>query len=82
MTKDEARKEEIARNYDYLMRNLARFMLEQAGRYATISHQRIVGFYDDPLDAARAGRGASGDGLYSIQEVTDQPVDLGIYALG
>ena len=82
MTQSNERDEEIAHNYDFLMRNLANFMPEHHGQYATIRHQQIIGFFDDPLEAVQAGRDASEDGLYSVQEVTDQFVELGVYALG
>jgi hypothetical protein len=77
---DADRNEEIARNYDFLQRNLARFMPDQAGRFALLSHQQVLGFFDDAFEAVQAGRRSASDGLYSVQEVTDRPVELGVYA--
>ncbi len=73
-------KNEIEANYDYLMRNLGKFMERESGRYAAIRHQKVLGFFDDPFEAVSAARAASGDGLYSVQQVTDGAVWLGTYA--
>lgn len=72
---------EIERKYDFLMRNLAQFLPRHEGRYAAPRHQRVIGFFDDPFDARLAGKKASADGLFSIQEVTAEPIELGVYAL-
>jgi hypothetical protein len=72
---------EIERNYDFLMRNLAQFLPEQEGRYAALRNQQVLGFFDDPYDAHLAGKAAAENGFFSIQEVTDEPIELGVYAL-
>jgi len=71
---------EVDQNYDFFQRNLASFLNEQFGRFALIRHREIVGFYDDPGAAARDAAERFGDGLFSIQEVTDEPTDLGLYS--
>ncbi len=81
MTLEDERDAEIAGNYDYLMRNLARFMPEHHRQYALLKDRNVLGFYDDPLDASIAGQSIPGNGHYSIQEVTDEPIFPGVYAL-
>jgi hypothetical protein len=71
---------EIERNYDFFQRSLARLLLDHAGEFALIKGKKFVGFYADPFDADIAGTAHFPDKLYSIQQVTDEPVELGIYA--
>ena len=40
----------------------------------------MIGFYDRPGDADADGARRFPDELYSIQQVTDEPVELGLYA--
>jgi hypothetical protein len=40
----------------------------------------IVGFFVKPGDAYRAGVERYADGIFSIQEVTDEPIDLGFWS--
>ena len=71
---------EVDQNYDYFQRNLKRFIAEQYGRYALLRHRRVVGFFDDPGAAAREGALRFPDNLFSIQEIVDEPTDLGLYS--
>lgn len=71
---------EIAENFDYLMRNLAGLLPEHAGQYALLKGRRVLGFYDDAFDADLEGAKLVSDGLYSIQQVTGQPLELGVYS--
>ncbi len=70
---------EIAANFDYLMRNLAIVLPNHAGQYALLKGRRILGYFDDAFDADVEGTKVALDGIYSIQKVTDQPVELGVY---
>ncbi len=68
---------EIDQNYDFFQRNLVRFLSERRGEYALIRKQEIVGWFSKPGDAYRAGLAEFDDRLFSIQEATDEPVELG-----
>ena len=78
---DSARRAEIDSNYDYLQRELARILPIHAGKYALIKSCRFEGFFDKPGDAYRAGRAQFDDGLFSIQEVTNEPLQLGFMSI-
>lgn len=71
---------EVDQNYDYFQRRIASYLPRERGRYALIRHLKIVGFYDDPGEAAREGSKRFADEIFSIQEVTDAPIDLGLYS--
>lgn len=68
---------EIQRNYAAFTDMLATLLPHHSGRYALLHNQELAGVFDTPGDAARCGRSEFGDSPYSIQIVTDEPVDLG-----
>lgn len=70
---------EVDRNYDYFQRHISSYLPQESGRFALIRHQEVIGFFDDPGEAAREGAKRFNDGIFSIQEVTDAPIDLGLY---
>lgn len=77
---DDALSREVDQNYDYFQRNLSQFLDREKGRFALLRHRTILGFYDEPGEAAAAAATQFQDDLYSIQEVTNLPVDLGFYS--
>lgn len=76
----EALSREVDQNYDYFQRRVATYLANEPGRFALIRHRKVIGFYDDPGQAARAGSARFKDNIFSIQEVTDAPIDLGLYS--
>lgn len=71
---------EVDQNYDYFQRRIASYMTDQRGRYALVRHCKVIDFFDDPGEAAREGSKRFADSIFSIQEVTDAPIDLGLYS--
>lgn len=71
---------EIERNYAAFADMLGELMRKHEGRYALLRDCQLEGLFDTPGDAARAGFAKFGDHNYSIQLVTDEPVDLGFYS--
>jgi hypothetical protein len=81
MRMDVARqKEQVDRNYDVFMRLLGSLLPEHRDEYALMRDGEIVGFFAKPGDANRAGVETFKDGIFSIQEVTDEPIDLGFWS--
>ena len=78
---DALRKAEIDRNYDFLQRNLARLLKTNCGQYALLKSARVVEFYEGPGEAYRAGLALFSDRLFSIQKITDEPVELGLMSV-
>ena len=70
---------EVDRNYDFFQRNIDRFITDHRGEYALIRNREIIDFFDDPGKAASFGTLRFPDQIFSIQEVTDSPIDLGLY---
>lgn len=77
---DEALQREIAQNFDYLQRTLSEHLRAHAGQFALLKAQRVHGYFGTPADADREGWNRFSDKLYSIQQITPEPVELGMYA--
>ena len=73
-------KVEVDQNYDVFMRMLSDILAEHRDEYALMRNREIVGFFKKPGDANRAGVESFPDGIFSIQEVTDEPIDLGFWS--
>jgi hypothetical protein len=78
---DAARQDrEVDRNYDAFVRLLSSLLPEHRDEFALMRDGEIVGFFIKPGDANRAGVETFSDGVFSIQEVTDEPIDLGFWS--
>ncbi len=71
---------EVDQNYDAFQRMLGGWLSEHRGEYALMRSRQLVSFFDNPGDAYRAGTSRFEDGLFSIQEVTDEPIDLDLWS--
>jgi len=71
---------EVDRNYDRFVRILGTLLPEHRDQLALMREGEIVGFYDSPRDALKAAAEKFSDGVFSIQEVTDEPIDLGFWS--
>lgn len=76
-----ARQIEIDRNYDFFQRNLSRFLERYKGKFALLRRGSVVGFFDGPGDAYRAGLAQFDDEIFSVQEVDDRPAEMGLSSL-
>lgn len=76
----EAQNLEVDRNFDFFQRNLSKYLPEHAGQYALLRHAQLVGFYTSVRDAISVARERFPDSIYSLQEVTAEPVDLGFFS--
>lgn len=71
------RTQEVQSNYQFFQTVVASLMLEHEGKYALLHDRAVVSVYSRPLDAVIEGNRLYSDGLFSVQRVTDRPVDLG-----
>jgi hypothetical protein len=76
----EEQSREVDRNYDFFVRNINKFMQDHAGEFALLRDASIAGFFPSVRAAGQAGDRLFADGRYSIQEVTIEPIDLGIFS--
>jgi len=71
---------EIDANFDSFQRQLQASLARHRGEYALLRHGEIVKFFVDPGAALTAGVKHFPDGMFSIQEVSDEPLDLGVWS--
>lgn len=71
---------EVDANYDAFQRVLGGLLGEHRDRYALMHAREIISIVDTPGEAYNIGRARFGDGVFSIQEITDEPIDLGFFS--
>jgi hypothetical protein len=67
---------EVNKNFERFKEILPSIIHEQ-GKYALMRHSELVEIYETFLDAFRTGEKFFEDRLYSVQPITDKPIDLG-----
>ena len=73
-------KAEVDRNYDVFVRMLGGLLAEHRDQYALMRDGQIVGFFANAKDVLKAAYERFPDRVFSIQEVTDEPIDLGFWS--
>ena len=71
---------EVERNYDAFTRMLGSILQDHRDQLALMRDGQVVGYFHTPREALRAATDLFEDGIYSIQEVTDEPIDLGFWS--
>lgn len=71
---------EIDRNFDYFQRNLSDYLPQHEGKFALLKGASVVRFFNTAFEAEEAGEKEFSDGLYSIQQVSRAPADLGFFS--
>ncbi len=72
-----ARELEIRQNYAFFKGVVASLMDQQAGKFTLIHNREIVAYYSSPGEAVADGARRFGDSPFSVQRVTNRPIDLG-----
>lgn len=76
----EEKREEIEKNFNAISQRLNEYMPLHANKYALMRHGEVVEFYSRWEDAYKTGRKFYDDGLFSVQKVTNVPIDLGFFS--
>ena len=71
---------EIDSNFDAFQRQLYASLAAHRGEFALMRHGQIIDFFERPGTALVAGRERFPDAIFSIQEVSDEPIDLGVWS--
>ncbi len=80
MNEAEARRLEVARNFQAFQSKLPELLEERRGQFAVMRHGTIVDYFDTIGEAVRFAAKAYEDQIFSIQEVTDKAIDLGWFS--
>ena len=67
-------------NPEAFLAMLPELIRTHAGQYVLLRHRQAADFFASGTLATAAGRQQFPDGLYSVQEVTERPVDLGFFS--
>lgn len=73
-------REQVDRNYEAFRAMLPSVMAEHANKYALLQDGKVIGFYSTLEDAYMTASRFLKDQPYSVQKVTDTPVDLGFFS--
>lgn len=71
---------EIDRNFDFFRGILPGIVDEHRGQFAVLHSRNCVGIYQTLLQAVTAASNQFDEGTFSIQEITDAPLDLGFFS--
>lgn len=80
MAKQDKKQKEIEENLVFFSEKLPDLLHDHRGRYVLLRHREIIGIYDTVADAKTTGDKFYKDGIFSIQKVTDEPIELGAMA--
>jgi len=73
-------KQQVDLNYDAFVRMLGGILDDHRDELALMRDGTIVGYYETPRAALQAADSMFPDQVFSIQEVTDEPLDLGFWS--
>lgn len=76
----ENRQAEIDANYQVFLKMLPDLIEEHPGKFALMRHKKILDFFDTARDAMIYATRTYEDGIFSIQEITRDIVDLGWFS--
>lgn len=71
---------EIVDNFKAFQNQLSGLLPEHEGHICVVRHGQITGIFDTSDEAYLSGVERYSDGLFSIQDVTKTPIDLGAYS--
>lgn len=72
--------QEVDHNYDAFMRMLSDLLPDHRDQLALMRDGQVVGFFGTPRELLEAAAERFPDGIFSVQEVTDEPLDLGFWS--
>jgi len=80
ISREEASKE-VEANYSVFVENLSGLLADNKGAWCLLHDKQIIGFYSTLEDAYRGGVDKYPDRRFSVQEVTDTPLRMGVHAV-
>ena len=75
-----AREREINQNYEAFVEKLPDLLAQHRGKFALMRHREVIGIYSTAEDVVQTGSLLYKDDLFSVQRITDVPVDMGYYS--
>lgn len=78
---DDLKTAEVRANFAAFQSRLPELLKTHAGKFAVMRRGEIVEYFDTLTDAARFGARMYPDDMYSVQEVTDRRIELGLFSV-
>lgn len=76
------RSEELKQNFDFFQSNLYEYLHRYGqGKFLLIKGQKVIKCFDTKDDALKAGKLAYNDEVFSVQKISDEKVNLGIFSV-
>ena len=69
--------EEVDRNYKFFQEYKSEIPQEKYGKFVLIQNGKFIDFYTTKEDALTAGNSQFEDGIFSVQKVSNDVIDLG-----
>lgn len=77
---DAAREAEVEGNFSAFLHALPKLLISNRNQFALMRHQVAKSIHPRLSDALRTGHELFTDGIFSVQQITDEPVDLGYFS--
>jgi hypothetical protein len=74
------RRRELEMNYTEFEKLLPTFAPQENGKFVLMRHGKKVNIFDSAKDALLFAQAQFSDGMYSVQQITTQTVDLGYFS--
>ena len=74
------REHEIERNFEAFQKQVPDLIPSKEGKFALMHSESIEGFFDSLTEAIVTGHRRFANGMFSIQQVTAAPLDLGYFS--
>lgn len=71
---------EIEKNFQFFQGFVGSLLEQHYGKFALLHDANVVQIFDEPIEAFKEGHSRFTDGNFSVQEVTDKPLDLGFFS--
>lgn len=72
--------QEVDRNYSAFKAKQPKLLPSHRGKFALMHDAQVEAFFDTFRDAFTSGRKLHSDGMFSVQEVSESPIDLGFFS--
>jgi hypothetical protein len=80
MEMSEAVREQVDKNYQAFLSMLPNIIMQYRNKYALMKDGEVIGYYSTLDDAYMTANKFYPTEPYSVQKVTDVPVDLGFFS--
>lgn len=76
----DALEQEIDRNLFAFLPKVPDLLADHEGEFALLRHQKVISLHVKLSEALASAEAQFADGLFSIQQVTQKPVELGFFS--